>query len=1023
MIQIDDVMSSNRDSFRRKLDRPRFVGPSDTVPTRYRFPRHLQHLVVNIWQRLGHESRGGRGRSDRVLDTLGRRLARCPTVRPPLLLPHRPALSAVTVEDPALLELRAPAPVRSALPVDVRPAVAVVDRPALPIEGEGAQTRSGAWATTAQARTARREKGSPLSRRFWDFLRISLLDLDAWDVECYPDNPCLENESLHKEPPLCGPRTACSQERNDGTDPMQLTVPLCNMRKRLENSLSVAHANTNQSQTPQFGSNTHTMDGHLCQAHRVLGYVCPVAESLQLAGHIRRDLDPGTDEAQVARKFVEVDVQFLWDFGFTYHFTLHAFTGHLYSNAYPVHPYIVSDETWIWGLHFCHGRLASDATTSEDLKLGPLGFVTDPALSSTAQLCLGCTPISFFPSALSIILFGLLLPPRGRFLAPAAHVQPLPCRAPLPQRRRLRQTCTRPLATAKKNGNGRGNEKTCGACAASVEGLAGASLPHVDPTPSPLGNAATVGLEQTTGSVLDGYRILRGCKSLRPPNKAGFRSLISISSPSLQRTTVSAEFVTASWTDETYRCAMGQDGPAWYPNDSPNQGQILADFLQLPASSSSSREITGFYLGFMKATVVMVAQPRSVRPGPCDHMSFDDFTTDTFTPPPSVSPQSSPNPDFILQLPPHESGSAGAIPDHISQTLVPGMSIGDAFRTVSITVDGAIFVRRGSLWSLHKNHSLATAILSIMGFSASANLNQSVVYRGGLVLRASDILTHLQWSTRTFGNKHKAFERARQLAADCRWNRTEPSGPHEQHFMEYMHWLGIVAMFKPDGWCWLDTPPDTAPEISTRECAAAQLHGRTGAHAAFARTRDERRTLWLFPPFDDDVRPVAERDASADFAREYESGARVDCGIACPVYFGRHATWDLRGRPLIVRGARASRRRNPIQGSSRKFAHPRRGGPNTRRAPRRRLERHHCGLSPAPSLQEGDLSREPARLADCGRDQRRDCTPPPFAVSMARAQGLVVRAWETRPSASPHGTLHGLDTRLAARTFRSAGLA
>ncbi|KAJ7092054.1 hypothetical protein B0H15DRAFT_799782 [Mycena belliarum] len=77
-----------------------------------------------------------------------------------------------------------------------------------------------------------------------------------------------------------------------------------------------------------------------------------------------------------------------------------------------------------------------------------------------------------------------------------------------------------------------------------------------------------------------------------------------------------------------------------------------------------------------------------------------------------------------------------------------------------------------------------------------------------------------RWSNRTFGNKHKAFEKARQLAADYHWNHTEPSGPHEQHFTEYMHWLGIVAMFKPDGWCWMDTPPDTSSGNINEKCAA-----------------------------------------------------------------------------------------------------------------------------------------------------------------------------------------------------------
>ncbi|KAJ7099247.1 hypothetical protein B0H15DRAFT_1001840 [Mycena belliarum] len=147
--------------------------------------------------------------------------------------------------------------------------------------------------------------------------------------------------------------------------------------------------------------------------------------------------------------------------------------------------------------------------------------------------------------------------------------------------------------------------------------------------------------------------------------------------------------------------------------------------------------------------------------------------------------------------------------------------------------------------------------------------------------------------------------------------------------------------------------------------AQASITAAGRATAAFARTRDERRTMRLLPPFDDVVRPVAERDASADFVR----------GRACS---GDLCSEDLGG---LVRSVHLQRARNRADSRRRKSS------PKLRSAAR--------------AMQDADL-----QAAACAADD------PKGGVQLARiarshgprhatrAQGLAMRDRETGPSAA-----------------------
>lgn len=219
----------------------------------------------------------------------------------------------------------------------------------------------------------------------------------------------------------------------------------------------------------------------------------------------------------------------------------------------------------------------------------------------------------------------------------------------------------------------------------------------------------------------------------------------------------------------------------------------------------------------------------------CAFPSYDNYNNvstplliDDFIPPPSASSQSSPSrhdtPTIGI-----DRGNRFGIPDDISRLLTPGMPIGEMLRVAGVTEIQEAQARgrnSGSLWESYKRHHHGGKILEGLGFTVAAPTDRTVIYRGGLTITAGVILRHLDVSPRTFSNKTTAFKNAMTLAnADRSWDGGMPS-KGDPNFSSHLAWLGVVAMFRTDGFCHGDVAPQSNA-ASLHEVCAANLSQNT----------------------------------------------------------------------------------------------------------------------------------------------------------------------------------------------------
>ncbi|KAJ7468516.1 hypothetical protein FB451DRAFT_1400892 [Mycena latifolia] len=250
--------------------------------------------------------------------------------------------------------------------------------------------------------------------------------------------------------------------------------------------------------------------------------------------------------------------------------------------------------------------------------------------------------------------------------------------------------------------------------------------------------------------------------------------------------------------------ALAALGHTAWSSDNP----IFSELLQMSASPSS-RETSPLY------------GSHSSESSPSTPYEFTPPSTSTSSWRPSLQPDSG---SQLPSLSLNASADSPGISDHLSLMLVPGMSVLRALTTAgvsSIQQHDAICVKQGSLWSLHKNHTDVTAILTTMGLSVSV-VSRRLTYLGGLELSASEVLRHLKWkSDRTYKNKTPAYQKAKDFARTRRWHGPAPLETSKD-FEDYQTWLGIVAMFQPNGFCYRDSPPQ-ADSADVHERYAATL--------------------------------------------------------------------------------------------------------------------------------------------------------------------------------------------------------